>query len=123
MLIEAFIFYEFSLYNVTKEREFIKIMLDDLKYIHMRDGQDALGIAAKQADQLRHEFTLDPLTFPIEHVVYSGMGGSALAARLSLSWPGYHVPFEISSGYDILATSPKKHCSSRLVTRGILRKP
>ena len=76
-------------------------MLDDLKYIHMRDKHDALGLMEKQYEQLRHTFELNDLSFPVEHIVYSGMGGSALAARLSLSWPGYTLPFEIVSEYGI----------------------
>jgi glucose/mannose-6-phosphate isomerase len=31
------------------------------------------------------------------------MGGSALAAAVSQSWPGYNVPFEVVRGYDIPA--------------------
>ena len=76
-------------------------MLDDLKNIHYRDKSDALGIAEKQYLQLNHDFDIPKLDFQIEHIVYAGMGGSALAARLSLSWPGYHVPFEIALGYNI----------------------
>lgn len=76
-------------------------MLDDLKYIHERDAQDALGIASKQWSQLDYDFSFDRLEFPIDHIVFAGMGGSALAARLSLTWPGYHVPFEICSTYEL----------------------
>src|SRR5690606_29424796 len=35
----------------------------------------------------------------IENIVFAGMGGSALAASLSTTWPGYDVPFEICRGY------------------------
>lgn len=79
-------------------------MLDDLKYIHEKDAQDALGIASKQPDQLLHAFELgawDPKAKSFDNIVYAGMGGSALAASLSLSWPGYTVPFEISRQYSI----------------------
>jgi len=80
-------------------------MLDDLKYIHMRDSQDALGIAEKQWQQLTHEFVVPSLqslvSSPLENVVYAGMGGSALGALISTSWPGYKVPFEICRGYNI----------------------
>lgn len=78
-------------------------MLDDLKYIHERDAQDALGIAEKQGQQLTHEFDIPPLDFTVENIVFAGMGGSALAALLSLSWPGYTLPFEISRDYSIPA--------------------
>lgn len=75
-------------------------MLDDLKYIHNKDASDALGIAAKQWQQLQTEYDLPELNFPIENIVFAGMGGSALAALLSLTWPGYSLPFEIWRRYD-----------------------
>lgn len=79
-------------------------MLDDLKYIHQKDSQDALGTAEKQGEQLAHEFTLDwRPTAEIKNVVLAGMGGSALAGLLSTTWPGYHVPFEIVRDYTIPA--------------------
>ncbi len=78
-------------------------MLDDLKYIHQRDSADALGIAAKVGDQLRHEFAVPDLRADYTAVVYAGMGGSALAAVLSQTWPGYRVPFVIARDYDIPA--------------------
>lgn len=78
-------------------------MLDDLKYIHQRDGSDALGIAERQASQLTHKFEMPPLEGEFNNIVYAGMGGSALAALLSYSWPGYSVPFEVSREYHIPA--------------------
>jgi glucose/mannose-6-phosphate isomerase len=78
-------------------------MLDDLKYIHQRDGQDALGIAEKQAAQLEHEFDAPVIEGNFENIVYAGMGGSALAALISQSWPGYKVPFEVCRQYHIPA--------------------
>lgn len=77
-------------------------MLDDLKYIHQKDSQDALGIAERQSEQLLETFTLDwNLAEPIHNIVMAGMGGSALAGLLSTTWPGYSVPFEIVRTYDI----------------------
>lgn len=78
-------------------------MLDDLKYIHEKDVQDALGIAAKQPEQLLYDFAIASWapTKPFSNIVYAGMGGSALAALLSTLWPGYKVPFEISRQYTI----------------------
>ncbi|MEI6237022.1 MAG: bifunctional phosphoglucose/phosphomannose isomerase [Candidatus Saccharibacteria bacterium] len=79
-------------------------MLDDLKLIHERDAQDALGIAEKQWQQLDYDFNLPDLNFgvaDIDNVVFAGMGGSALGALLSVTWPGYSVPFEISRDYKI----------------------
>lgn len=78
-------------------------MLDDLKMIHERDAQDALGIAEKQWQQIVHEF--EPVSNinanNIEKIVYAGMGGSALGALLSTTWPGYSIPFEICRNYAI----------------------
>ncbi len=78
-------------------------MLDDLQLIHMRDGQDALGIAAKQWQQLDYEFepTVSVQVARIANIVYAGMGGSALAGMLLHSWPGLPVPFEIVRDYSI----------------------
>lgn len=79
-------------------------MLDDLKYIHERDAQDALGIAQRQWQQLEHDFDIQSsasLGDGVQNVVYAGMGGSALAALLSVSWPGYSVPFEVCRDYDL----------------------
>lgn len=79
-------------------------MLDDLKYIHERDAQDALGIAEKQWQQLEQVFTLtwQPKE-TVNNVVLAGMGGSALAGLLSTTWPDYGVPFEIVRDYEIPA--------------------
>lgn len=78
-------------------------MLDDLKLIHERDAQDALGVIEKEWQQLTFEFdiTLEPLQ--ADNIVYAGMGGSALAAQLSLTWPGYDRPFQIVRDYDVPA--------------------
>lgn len=79
-------------------------MLDDLKYIHQKDGSDALGIAGKQHEQLLHAFQLDwQPSSEIKNVVLAGMGGSALAGLLSMTWPDYQVPFEIVRHYKIPA--------------------
>lgn len=81
-------------------------MLDDLKYIHEKDAQDALGVAEKEYQQLAYSFeseSWDLGTQNYENIVFAGMGGSALAAQMSLTWPGYDRPFEIVRGYDIPA--------------------
>jgi glucose/mannose-6-phosphate isomerase len=79
-------------------------MLDDLKMIHERDAQDTLGIAEKTWEQLGADFAFEP-TFQrsddILNIVYGGMGGSALAALLAQSWPGFAVPFEVVRNYVI----------------------
>ena len=78
-------------------------MLDDLKLIHEQDAQDALGIAEKQWQQLQYKFEVDlrPPSVPIRNVVFGGMGGSALGALISQSWPSFNKPFEISRNYEI----------------------
>lgn len=75
-------------------------MLDDLKFVHERDSQDALGIAEKQWQQLGYEFDVSSLKGTFDNIVHAGMGGSALWALLSQSWPGYSVPFEVVRGYN-----------------------
>lgn len=76
-------------------------MLDDLKLIHERDTDDTLGIAERQWQQLTEKFEVSVDGSGIENIVYSGMGGSALAALLSVTWPGYNIPFEVVRNYDI----------------------
>lgn len=79
-------------------------MLDDLKMIHYRDAQDALGVAEKQWQQLLHKYevTFDKIDKGlVQNVVVAGMGGSALAAELFKSWPAPAIPFEVSKDYDI----------------------
>lgn len=78
-------------------------MLDDLKYIHQRDGQDALGIAERQARQLEHEFETPKIEGQFENIVFAAMGGSALPAILSRTWPGYNLPFEVCRQYHVPA--------------------
>ena len=78
-------------------------MLDDLKYIHEKDAQDALGIAEKQWQQLDYDFQVvgSLPTEQIESVVFSGMGGSSLSALLFMSWPGLNKPAVISRDYSL----------------------
>jgi glucose/mannose-6-phosphate isomerase len=76
-------------------------MLDDLQKIHTGDPQDALGIAARQWQQLEEEFELTAEPRVFKNVVLAGMGGSALSALISRSWPGVDVPYEICRAYDI----------------------
>lgn len=80
-------------------------MLDDLKLIHERDAQDALGVAADQWRQLTHIFTPSGnTTFSnVYNVVYAAMGGSAMAASLINVWPKIGEPFEIVRDYDLPA--------------------
>jgi glucose/mannose-6-phosphate isomerase len=78
-------------------------MLDDLKYIHDRDAQDALGIASKQYGQLVYDFHVDGNSRfgTIANVVWAGMGGSALGGLLVRSWPQLDKPFEIVREYNL----------------------
>jgi glucose/mannose-6-phosphate isomerase len=79
-------------------------MLDDLKMIHERDAQDTLGIAEKQWQQLELTFDVGSHeNFRPLNIVYGAMGGSALAAIVAQSWPGFTVPFEMVREYDIPA--------------------
>jgi len=79
-------------------------MLDDLKLIHERDAQDALGVAEKQWQQLQHDYDVKLTGFDgIHNVVLAGMGGSALPAVFLQSWPGMLVPFEIVRNYELPA--------------------
>lgn len=76
-------------------------VLDDLKMIHERDAQDALGVAENQWQQLLHNFELPDIEGDFKNVVYAGMGGSSLSAWLSQAWPGHSLPFEVCKTYDI----------------------
>jgi glucose/mannose-6-phosphate isomerase len=85
-------------------------MLDDLKFIHEKDAQDALGAAEKQPEQLGYAFEVFQDQIKAENIVFAGMGGSAAAALVSQSWPGELVPFEVVRNYDIPAyVSPKTY--------------
>jgi glucose/mannose-6-phosphate isomerase len=85
-----------------QKRDWGQNVLDDLKYIHQRDAQDALGVAAKQGQQLAHSFGVQlPELGPIENVVLAGMGGSALPGVFVQTWPGLNVPFEIVRNYSL----------------------
>ena len=78
-------------------------MLDDLKVIHERDVQDALGIAEKQWQQLEHSFEIEGENTAnhVANIVVGGMGGSALAALIATVWPSFSEPFEICRNYEI----------------------
>ena len=76
-------------------------MLDDLKFLNEKDPSATLDIALKEWIQLTHSFnyksSLDPSK--IRNIVFAGMGGSALAALISKSFPGYNIPFEVVRDY------------------------
>lgn len=77
------------------------MMLDDLKMIHERDAQDALGIAEKQWHQLKHTYDVQIKAVEADNVVVAGMGGSALAAEMLGSWPELGLPFKIVRDYNL----------------------
>jgi glucose/mannose-6-phosphate isomerase len=78
-------------------------MLDDLKFIHQKDAQDALGIAEKQPQQYIHpfQFEFQADDWKPTNVVVAGMGGSALAAIAIKNVPGISMPFEIVRDYEL----------------------
>lgn len=78
-------------------------MLDDLAKIHLLDKSGALDIAAKEPEQLLYDYNFRAAIPQIQNVVYAAMGGSALAALLSQTWPGYRLPFEVVRNYDLPA--------------------
>jgi glucose/mannose-6-phosphate isomerase len=78
-------------------------MLDDLKYIHQKDVEDALGVAEKQWEQLLIDVSPSmKIEFSaVENVVLAGMGGSALPGVFFTSWPSLSVPFEVCRNYTL----------------------
>lgn len=77
-------------------------MLDDLKLIHERDSEDALGVAENQAKQLKFDFGVKLEDYNgIENIILAGMGGSALPGVFLRTWPGTKVPFEIVRDYEL----------------------
>lgn len=77
-------------------------MLDDLKYIHDKDAQDALGVVEKQWKQLVQTYGVAfTASSEIRNIVLAGMGGSAWPAMYVQTWPGFNVPFEISRNYGV----------------------
>jgi glucose/mannose-6-phosphate isomerase len=76
-------------------------MLDDLKMIHERDAQDALGVSGRQWKYLLENFEVEVRASDVVNVIIAGMGGSALPAVLLRSWPGVTVPLEIVRDYAI----------------------
>jgi glucose/mannose-6-phosphate isomerase len=81
-------------------------ILDDQNIISQRDPQGALVFAAKQPEQLAHDFgiaTGSPYKDPVRNVVFAGMGGSSLVAEFARTWPAIEVPFVICKEYRLPA--------------------
>ncbi|HET9098441.1 MAG TPA: bifunctional phosphoglucose/phosphomannose isomerase [Candidatus Saccharimonadales bacterium] len=77
-------------------------MLDDLKLIHDRDSEDAIGVAAKQWQQLTYDYEVDLPEFgEISNIVLAGMGGSSFPGVYLKSWPGTLAPMEIIRDYTL----------------------
>lgn len=84
-------------------------MLDDLKFIAQRDGSDAFGVAERTPSELMNGFDVEIADRPeILNAVLAGMGGSALAANLFLSWPGPRIPLVVNRQYDIPSFTGEK---------------
>lgn len=82
--------------------------LDDANTIVQKDPSDALGVAARQHEQLQFDAVVwnkEHDHREITHIVVTGMGGSALAALLAKVWLKHdvHIPFEIIRGYELPA--------------------
>lgn len=92
------------------------MVLDDLKLIHQRDAQDALGIAEKGWEQYLYEFGFSwTPQIEIHEVIVAGMGGSGLAAKAYKNFGNVKVPFEVVQDYDLPARTNKNTlliCSS-----------
>lgn len=82
----------------------MRYILDDANVIAQRDPQGALGFAAGQPEQLRHDFGIAgqrPFARDVTNIVFAGMGGSSLVAELAHTWPVMTVPFVISKTYTL----------------------
>ncbi len=83
-------------------------MLDDTNVLKQRDPSDALGVAAKEWEQVRFATEVvdgDHDERAITKVVVAGMGGSALAALVAKTGLEsiIDVPFEVVREYDLPA--------------------
>ncbi len=81
-------------------------MLDDTNILKQRDPHGALTVASEQWQQVQfpaevHDGDHDGRS--LKRVVFTGMGGSALAAQLVKDWlgPQLKIPFEIVKSYDL----------------------
>ena len=77
-------------------------MLDDLKYIAQHDHSDALGAVLRQPQQLESSFDVSfQLSEQVRSIVIAGVGGSAWAGELAVTWPGVRVPCEVVRDYKL----------------------
>jgi len=82
------------------------MMLDDINVLTQRDSEKTLDSSAIQYEQLTMDVEVrnpahDKRT--VSNIVFAGMGGSALAPELALSWIGDAIkrPFEIVKSYQL----------------------
>lgn len=80
-------------------------ILDNAAVVAQRDPQDALGFAANQPEQLRHDFGFTTHDFgrTVENVVFAGMGGSSLVAEFVHTFPKLKKPYVIAKDYNLPA--------------------
>lgn len=79
-------------------------ILDDLNQIKQRDTKNALGMAGEESKQLTQALEIKniPSEFPaFEHIVVTGMGGSALAGDMLRDWLDLAVPFQVVKDYTL----------------------
>lgn len=79
-------------------------ILDDLNQIKQRDTKNALGMAGEEPKQLTQALEIKniPAEFPeFEHIVVTGMGGSALAGDMLRDWLDLAVPFQVVKDYTL----------------------
>lgn len=81
-------------------------MLDDMNVIKQRDVSDALGVTAKQYEQVDYDVVLEETDNdgrPLNSIVIAGMGGSALAADVAKSLLAHElaIPLEIVKDYTL----------------------
>lgn len=77
--------------------------LDNANVIAQRDPFGALGVAAKEWEQMSEEYEIvgDIKKGEFRTLVVAGMGGSALAPGLAKDWLNLGLPFEVIKGYTL----------------------
>jgi glucose/mannose-6-phosphate isomerase len=83
-------------------------VLDNANTLNQRDPEGALKVSVLQYEQARFEPVIEDKDNdgrPITAIVFTGMGGSALAALVANVWlrDTLKIPFEVIRGYDLPA--------------------
>ena len=81
-------------------------MLDDINVLDQRDSEKTLDSSAIQYEQLTMDVEIrnpEHDQRPVKHIVFAGMGGSALAPELAQAWIGGVInrPFEVVKTYQL----------------------